>query len=248
MNFILAERIFIDILKCDRTSMTYKPMMPDSEVELRKKWHENAYSSMEKGKTIRRQYLKRKFVIPKEVPPPAWMSKLLGKSILEEVRNDERVLDMGTGCGVNAILAASKSKNILAVDVNPYSVETGFRNAKRNGVLSSIEFRESDLFQKVSGRFDLIIFDPPFRWFKPRDIKERAVADEGFQTMTRFFEEVEDYLAKDGRILVMYGDSGDLNYLLYLFEKNNFNSQLLKKRGIRREGRTWYYYCWKLTL
>ena len=54
------------------------------------------------------QYLKRIFVVPREVFPTAWMSKLLGKSILEDVKEGDRVLDMGTGCGVNAILAASR--------------------------------------------------------------------------------------------------------------------------------------------
>ncbi|HKJ96591.1 MAG TPA: hypothetical protein VJ944_02475 [Thermoplasmataceae archaeon] len=44
-------------------------------------------------------------MVPKEVMPPAWMSKLLGKTILEEVKENDRVLDMGTGSGINAILA-----------------------------------------------------------------------------------------------------------------------------------------------
>lgn len=227
--------------------MSYKPLMSDDEAELRRQWHENGYRRMEDGKTIRRQYLKRKFVIPKEVTPPAWMSKLLGKSILEEVKPTDRVLDMGTGCGVNAVLAASKSRKVLAVDVNPFSVQTGRRNALRNAVSTRIEFRQSDLFENVTGKFDLIIFDPPFRWFKPRDIREVAVADEGFQAMTRFFGEAGDYLETGGRLLVLYGDSGDLNYLLQQIEHNGFEKELLRKRGIERNGRLWNYYCWKLT-
>lgn len=88
---------------------------------------------MEDQETIRRQYLDRKIVVPKEVFPPAWMSKLLGKSILDEVRESDRVLDMGTGSGINAILAASKSSNVVAVDVNPHCLDAGRRNAERNG-------------------------------------------------------------------------------------------------------------------
>ena len=71
-------------------------MMSKDEVELRIKWHNSVSSRMEDQKIIRRQYLKRIFVVPKEVFPPAWMSKLLGKSILEIVKKGDRVLDMGT--------------------------------------------------------------------------------------------------------------------------------------------------------
>ncbi|MGH3607044.1 MAG: methyltransferase, partial [Pseudonocardiaceae bacterium] len=38
-------------------------------------------------------------------------------------------------------------------------------NALRNGVADRIEVRRSDVFSNVDGRFDLIVFDPPFRWF-----------------------------------------------------------------------------------
>ena len=42
--------------------------------------------------------------------------------VLDEVRDDDRVLDMGTGSGVNGIVAASRSRDVLAVDVNPAAV------------------------------------------------------------------------------------------------------------------------------
>lgn len=227
--------------------MSYKPHMPEDDIKIRKQWHDSVYRKMEDQKTIRRQYLGRKLVIPKEVTPTAWMSKLLGKTILEEVKESDRVLDMGTGSGINAILAASKSKQVLAVDVNPYSVETGRKNAARNGVASRIEFRKSNLFDNVEGKFDLIIFDPPFRWFSPRDIREVAVADENFRSMTAFFLEAMDYLTPEGRILMIYGDSGDMNYFTHLMDKLNCIKTLVRSRYIERYGRKWGYYVWKLS-
>ncbi len=228
--------------------MDYRPHMTADEVEIRKQWHESTYRRMEELKTIRRQYLGRKIIVPKEVPPPAWMSKVLGKTILENVRESDRVLDMGTGSGINAILAASKSSSVLAVDVNPYCVDIGRRNAARNGVGARIEFRESDLFSRVDGKFDLIIFDPQFRWFAPRDIREVAVADENFRTMTAFFHEVHNYMKPEGRILMLYGDSGDPNYFMSLIDQGNFKKTLMRKRYIERFGKKWGYYAWRLTL
>jgi hypothetical protein len=38
------------------------------------------------------------------------------------------------------------------------------------------------VFEAVDGRFDLVIFDPPFRWFAPRDPLEAASTDENYRT------------------------------------------------------------------
>lgn len=91
--------------------------------------------------------------------------------------------------------------------------------------------------------FDLIIFDPPFRWFAPRDIREVAVADENFRTMTAFFHEARNYLKPGGRILTFYGDSGDPNYFMNLIDKGNFGKVLMRERYIERYGRKWGYYA-----
>ena len=87
--------------------MTYKPMMSEKKVEKRLEWHTSAYKSMKSRKITSFKYLGRKFIVPNNVFAPAPMSKLLGKSVLKEVCKKDRVLDMGTGSGNNAILAAS---------------------------------------------------------------------------------------------------------------------------------------------
>jgi release factor glutamine methyltransferase len=85
---------------------------------------------------------------------------------------------MGTGCGVNAILAASKSSDVMGVDVNPSAIASATANAAHNGVADRTTFLMSDVFDAVQGTFDLVIFDPPFRWFRPRDLLEASIADE----------------------------------------------------------------------
>lgn len=39
---------------------------------------------------------------------------------------------------------------------------------------------------------DLIVFDPPFRWFQPRDLLETAITDENYQSLTSFMTTVID--------------------------------------------------------
>ncbi|HVB14361.1 MAG TPA: 50S ribosomal protein L11 methyltransferase [Candidatus Dormibacteraeota bacterium] len=65
--------------------------------------------------------------------PISGVSHLLGAAILTEVHQGDRVLDMGTGSGVNAIRAASKGVAVVAVDINPHAVDAARLNAERNG-------------------------------------------------------------------------------------------------------------------
>ncbi len=89
---------------------------------------------------------------------PNGRPQLLRRSIIEDVREGERVLDMGTGWAINAILAASRSTSVLAVDMNPFAIEAGKKNTYRNQIADRIEFLRSGLFQNISEKFDPIIF------------------------------------------------------------------------------------------
>ncbi len=71
-------------------------------------------------------------------------------------------LDLGTGCGIQAFLAAEHSDRVVATDRNPRALQFARFNAELNG-FQNIEFREGDLFQPVLGEtFDLIVSSPPF--------------------------------------------------------------------------------------
>ena len=72
-----------------------------------------------------------------------------------------RTLDLGTGCGIHAFLAASHSKNVSAIDNNPRAINFATFNAQLNG-LKNVDFFTGDLFDPVQGStFDLIVMNPP---------------------------------------------------------------------------------------
>lgn len=79
------------------------------------------------------------------------------------IRNHARLaLDLGTGCGIQALLASSHSDRVLALDRNPRAVRMAAFNARLNG-LSHVECLEGDLFEPVQNqKFDLIVSNPPF--------------------------------------------------------------------------------------
>ncbi|MCJ1888564.1 methyltransferase domain-containing protein, partial [Pseudomonas sp. LA21] len=72
-----------------------------------------------------------------------------------DIKPGETALDVGTGTGLIALLMARKAKRVLGVDVNPKAIELAKKNAELNGI-ANVEFRVSDLFENVSGKFDVI--------------------------------------------------------------------------------------------
>ncbi|MFC5835794.1 methyltransferase [Nonomuraea insulae] len=221
---------------------TYVPLVSPEHAERIRRWHENAYrAAREEGASEQTfSYLGLTLVVPPGVQPITGMSHLLGEAVAAEVRQGDRVLDMGTGSGVNALLAASMGAEVLAVDVNPLAVEAARRNAERNGV--SLEVRESDVFGAVEGEFDLIVFDPPFRWFAPRDPLESATTDEGYRAMIAFFRDVRRHLAPGGRLLIFFGTSGDLEYLLSLAREAGFGAEVVAHGDlVKDDWRVDYY-------
>lgn len=217
-------------------STVFKPKVSEEYAKKLQEWQDNVYKESKSRDTQEITFLGRTFVVPPKVHPINPMSDLLGDSVLREVKETDRVLDMGTGCGVNAVLAASQSTDVVAVDINPISIEAAQLNAEANGVNSRIHFEVSDVFEKVEGKFDLIIFDPPFRWFTPRDVYEIATTDENYQSLTKFFNLVDQYLNEGGRILLCFGSSGDIEYLNELIERSGFSKEVIAKRDLEKEG------------
>ena len=79
------------------------------------------------------------------------------------IRRPSRLtLDLGTGTGVQALLAARHSEQVIAVDVSSRALAFARFNAQLNGI-KNIEFIKGDLFEPIEGQtFDLIISNPPF--------------------------------------------------------------------------------------
>lgn len=231
------------------TEPGYTPTVSAEYAERIRQWHENAYATAraEAGAGQTFEYLGRTLVVPPDVQPINRMSHLLGEAVLAEVREGDRVLDMGTGSGVNAILAASKATDVLAVDINPHAVTAARQNAERNGVADRVEVRHSDVFSDVDGQFDLIVFDPPFRWFAPRDLLERAMTDENYRALTAFFRAARQHLTPAGRMLLFFGTSGDLDYLKRLVAEEGFHAHTVAHQDLVKDGWKVDYFTFRLT-
>ena len=74
----------------------------------------------------------------------------------------DRALDLGTGCGIQALHLARHSRVVVATDISERALRLAAFTAELNGV-TNIEFRLGSLFEPVAGEtFDRIVSNPPF--------------------------------------------------------------------------------------
>ena len=71
-----------------------------------------------------------------------------------------RALEVGTGTGFIPIYLSTLGRQCDGIDINPQAINCASENAKLNNV--KIDFYLSDLFANVRGKFDLVIFNPPW--------------------------------------------------------------------------------------
>ena len=76
----------------------------------------------------------------------------------------ERFLDLGTGSGILAVslLLQWPEAKALATDISTPALAVAAENAARYGVQDRLTLRQSDWFEAVVGRFDLIVSNPPY--------------------------------------------------------------------------------------
>lgn len=225
----------------------YRPTVSAERVEQLRRWHEDTSASLHALEPHDVAYLGLDLHVPDHVFPPNPTSDLLGRAVQAAVRPGDRVLDMGCGAGANTILAAQITDEVIAADINPHSVAATAANAERNGVGHRVRAVESDLFDAVDGTFDLIVIDPPFRWFSPTDLLERAIADEGYTTLRRFTAEAGARVRPGGAVLLFFGTSGDVDHLDALIAAGGLSSETVVERTMPVRGEDTTYFVRRLT-
>jgi release factor glutamine methyltransferase len=136
-----------------------------------------------------------------EVYPPKEDTFLL-LGVLDVIPG-ERVLEMGCGTGLVSCHLAAGGGVLTAADINPKAVECTRANLRRNGLPGEVV--ESDLFADVLGRFDLIVFNPPYLSVEEDGPLEKAWAGgkEGVDVLIPFLAGARERLNPGGRIVLL---------------------------------------------
>jgi release factor glutamine methyltransferase len=144
------------------------------------------------------------FRVPEGVQPPKAGSRFFCRHL--HVRAGERVLEIGAGFGLAAVLMAKADATVVATDVVEDAVQAIRTNAALNGV--AIDARLGDCYAPVTGeRFDLICTNPPQMPTPPgRERGDAAAAADnggrdGWEILDRVITGAPAHLRPGGRVV-----------------------------------------------
>lgn len=175
-----------------------------------------------------------------QVYQPAEDTFLLADNL--QVERMCRALEIGTGTGLIAIIAARKARAVIATDVNPHALDCAVKNITSNKAFN-VELRKGDLFEPVEDeKFDLILFNTPYL---PSD-EDESIDDEmdaawngglnGREVIDRFLTGVKDYLNPGGKVqLVQSSLAGNEETLKKLEELGFKVSITAREKGFFEE-------------
>ena len=153
-----------------------------------------------------------------------------------DVKENDNVLDVGTGCGILAILSAKTAKHVVAVDINPYAIKCAQKNAKTYEVTGKIDFLQGDLFEAITKnqKFSLILFNSPYLPSEPGEEnswigKAWAGGPTGRNVINRFIDAVPDWLDADGKVLLVQSSLSDPYKTIEMFNELKFQAKIVSE-------------------
>ena len=186
----------------------------------------------------------RKFKVTKDVLSPRMETEELIYKVLEYIKKSKKdsfkILDLCTGSGIIAITLkkeiVEKYTEIVASDISEKALSIAIENANNNN--ANITFIKSDLFDNISGKFDLIISNPPYISYKDKIIIKDSVLnydphlalfaeEDGIYFYRKIIENAVHYLSKDGVIFFEIGYD-QKEKIFELGKNNNFITTVYK--------------------
>lgn len=194
--------------------------------------------------TRHQEFMKLDFYVDENVLIPRADTEITVEEVIlycKNVKKDNiRILDLCTGSGVVAISIGKYIKNceIVAVDISKNALEIAKNNETKNGV-QNITWVLSNLFDKVEGKFDIIVSNPPYI---KKDViptlekevqKEPIIALDGGQDGLDFYREIikkaPNYLKEEGAIFLEIGYDQKEDVLDIINETKRYKEVISKK-------------------
>lgn len=174
---------------------------------------------------------------------PAEDSYLMSETLKEKLsgllkkNKNLKFLEIGCGSGINLKAALStgvKINNILGADINKEAVKH----------CSALGFNcvQSNLFSNIKGKFDIIIFNPPYLPLDRREPKasrlNTTAGKGGNELIIKFLKEAKAHLSKEGKVLLITSSlSQDID-----FEKLGYRAKEIANKKLFFEK----LFLWKL--
>lgn len=161
-----------------------------------------------------------------------------------QISRSSRVLEIGTGSGAIAAVAAKKTHSVVATDVSPYAIQCAKRTLQLNDVEDRVVLLQGDLFNPIHGvTFDCILFNPPFFKLHAKSWLGKAWgAGSNCELLLRFFTQARNFLGIDGQIQVLFSSVAPLAEILQMIRNSGFKVQIIAKGRLLRWLETLYLF------
>ena len=171
-----------------------------------------------------------KFFVNENVLIPQPDTEIIVEEALNIISDGDRVLDLCTGSGVIGVtIANKKNANVVASDISQKALEVAKINADNLGD-SKVTLVESDLFENIEGKFNVIVSNPPYikkdviRTLSKEVQNEPIIAldggIDGLDFYKKIVEEALNYLEDGGYLLLEIGYDQKEEVLNLVIDKN----------------------------
>jgi release factor glutamine methyltransferase len=146
----------------------------------------------------------------------------------------ERIVDVGTGSGVIALslAAAFPEAKVTAIDISEDALSLARENAERLGLTTRVQYRNGNLLEGISDRFDLIVANLPYISMQDRQSLAREVlhdpdvalfgGERGDELIRKLIEQAPAHLRANGLLALEIG-LGQSEPLAGLLGQKNFH-------------------------
>ena len=186
----------------------------------------------------------RKFKVTKDVLSPRMETEELIYRVVEYVKstkkNNLKILDLCTGSGIIAITLKKElsqfSIDVVASDISEEAIKVAKENAQSHD--ATIKFVQSDIFDNIADKFDIIVSNPPYIDRKDEVTMQDNVLkydphlalfaeEEGMYFYRKIIEQANDYLNENGVIFFEIGyDQKDK--IIKLADLNGYSAEVYK--------------------
>jgi release factor glutamine methyltransferase len=186
----------------------------------------------------KQEFMGFEFIVDESVLIPRQDTEILVEEVLKVAEGSD-ILDMctGSGCIIISIGKLGNTKSLTAVDISLESLKVAQANASK--LDTNVNFIHSDMFENVSGTYDIIVSNPPY--IPTTDIKELmpevkenepVLALDGLEDGLHFYrilaKEAKNYLKDNGYLYLEIGyNQGEA--VRYLLEAEGFRDVIVKK-------------------
>lgn len=170
--------------------------------------------------TGRQEFYGLEFEVNPDVLIPRPETEILVEAAIEFLssRTQARFCELGVGSGCISISILSRVQHAEAAgnDISDKAIAIAAKNASKHGVADRLTLRNTDLFENLSGTFDLIVSNPPYipagqieslqtevRLFEPR--VALSGGENGLEIIDRIIGAAPRFLTADGLVLIEIG-------------------------------------------